>query len=127
MFYEQDWLMKQIQMLVRFVAKVVFGKDTAEYKFLIEESLTGTDVLYRDIMELVAKGEICQAENLLFDNIDTGNKEHLALALDFYNRLNSLDDEVLERCFFSRTEIKDGVRNIMEQFGLNFSDEFLKY
>ena len=37
MFYEQDWVMKQIRILVMFVAKVVFGKDTAEYKKLIDE------------------------------------------------------------------------------------------
>ena len=125
MFYEQDWLCKQIQMLVRFVAKVVFGKDTAEYKFLIEESLTGTNALHRDIVNLLQKGDICQAENMLFDNIDPQNKEHLALAVDFYERVNNLSDEELERAFFSRSEIKDGIRNVMEMFGLGFSDEFL--
>ena len=36
MFYEQDWLGKQIQILVRFIAKAVFGKETDEFTEIIE-------------------------------------------------------------------------------------------
>ena len=126
MFYEQDWLGKQIQMLVRFVARVVFGKDTAEYKYLIEESMSGTDTLHITLVQLIKQGEICRAENLLFENLDSGNKRHLALALDFYSRLNELDEDVLLADNFSRSEIRDGIRNVMEMFGLDFSDEFLR-
>ena len=125
MFYEQDWLCKQIDMLVRFVAKVVFGKDTGESTRLVEESTEGTDLLYRDIKELLLKGEICQAENLLFDNLDVNNKSNLALAVDFYRRLNELTDEELENHFFSRMEIRDGLKTVMGMYGLTFGDEFL--
>ena len=125
MFYEQDWLCKQIDMLVRFVAKVVFGKDTSESTRLVEESTEGTDLLYRDIKELLLKGEICQAENLLFENLDVNNKSNLALAVDFYKRLNELTDEELESHFFSRTEIRDGLKTVMGIYGLTFGDEFL--
>ncbi len=127
MFYQQDWVMKQIQMLVRFVARVVFGKDTSEYKQLIEESLTGTDLLYRDITDLLEKGEICQAENLLFENLDSENKEHLALAVDFYSRINELSDTELLRHNFSRTEIKEGISSVMQMFSLDFGAEFFDY
>ena len=125
MFYEQDWLCKQIDMLVRFVAKVVFGKDTSESTRLVEESTEGTDLLYRDIKELLIKGEICQAENLLFDNLDVNNKSNLALAIDFYRRLNELTNEELEKHFFSRMEIRDGLKTVMGMYGLTFGDEFL--
>ena len=125
MFYQQDWLGKQIQLLVRFVAKVVFGKDTAEGTKLVEQSADGTDILYRDIKQLVADGEICQAENLLFYTIEPGNKNHLAVAIEFYSMLNEFSDEVLEASSFSRSEIKDGIRTVMEMYGLDFTDEFL--
>ena len=125
MFYQQDWLGKQIQLLVRFVARVVFGKDTAEGAKLIEQSADGTDLLYRDIKKLLNEGRICQAENLLFDSIEPGNKNHLAVAIEFYSMLNDLSDEVLEGNSFSRSEIKDGIRAVMEMYGLDFTDEFL--
>ena len=125
MFYQQDWLGKQIQLLVRFVAKVVFGKDTDEATVLIEKSADGTDLLQRDIKELVLKGEICQAENLLFDSIDTLNKNHLALAVEFYSMLNELSDDELELHSFSRAEIKDGMTVVMEMYGLTFGELML--
>lgn len=126
MFYEQDWLCKQIEMLVRFVAKVVFGKDTSEGTRLIQESTEGTNLLYRDIKELLLKGEICQAENLLFENLDVNNKNNLAVAVEFYSKLNELSDEELEKHFFSRSEIQEGLKNVMQMYGLSFGNEFLE-
>ncbi len=120
MFYEQDWVMKQIRLLVRFVARAVFKKDTAEYKELVEESLAGTDLLHRELTELVKQGKVCEAENLLFENLDKTFKCHLALALDFYERLNLLSDEELEKADFSREEIKEGLNTVLELFGMDF-------
>ena len=125
MFYEQDWLMKQIQMLVRFIAKAVFKKDTDEFSELIEESASGADILYKELLAFLNEGEICKAENHLYDSIDYKSKYHLAIAVDFYSRLNSYSDEELERSNFSREEIKDGLRHITSLFGMNFADEFL--
>ncbi|MBQ8503512.1 MAG: hypothetical protein IJ491_04450 [Clostridia bacterium] len=123
MFYEQDWVMRQIKLLVRFIARAVFKKDTAEYKELIEESIAGTDILHRELMLLVSEGRICEAENFLFDNLDKTMRGHLALALDFYERLNNLSDEELEQANFSREEIKDGLNNVLDLFGLDFARE----
>lgn len=123
MFYEQDWVMKQIRLLVRFVARAVFKKDTAEYKELIEESLAGTDILHRELMIFLEEGRICEAENHLFENIDKTEKSHLALALDFYERLNLLSDEELEKADFSREEVKEGLNNALGLFGLDFAKE----
>ena len=50
MFYEQDWLMKQIQILVRFIAKTVFKKDTDEFSEIIEKSASGADILYKELL-----------------------------------------------------------------------------
>lgn len=115
--------MKQIKLLVRFVAKAVFKKDTAEYKELVEESLAGTDILHRELMFFLEEGKICEAENHLFENIDKTVKGHLALALDFYERLNGLSDEELENANFSREEIKDGLNSVLELFGFDFARE----
>ena len=124
MFYEQDWLMKQIQMLVRFVAKTVFKKDTDDFSELIEKSASGADILYKELLAFLEKGEICKAENHLFDSIDKGNKYHLAVAVEFYSLLNTYSDERLEEADFSREEIKYGIKNVSALFGLGFVEEF---
>lgn len=124
MFYEQDWLMKQIQMLVRFIAKTVFKKDTDEFSEIIERSASGADILYRELLVLLEGGEICRAENHLYDSIDVENKYHLAVAMDFYARLNLLSEQELENADFSREEIKDGIKNITALFGMNFTTDY---
>ncbi len=124
MFYEQDWLMKQIQILVRFIAKTVFKKDTDEFSEIIEKSASGADILYKELLVFLKNGEICKAENHLYDSIDVKSKHHLAVALDFYSRLNLLSDEELERADFSREEIKEGLKSITSLFGLDFTTDF---
>lgn len=125
MFYQQDWVMKQIQMLVRFIAKTVFGKDTDEITEIIEKSASGADLLQKELLYFLSQGEICRAENHLFSSIDPKNRYHLAVAVDFYNRLNSFSDEELEKADFSRDEIKEGLKNASQIFGMDFADEFL--
>ncbi|MBR3817031.1 MAG: hypothetical protein IKJ27_09940 [Clostridia bacterium] len=124
MFYEQDWLMKQIQMLVRFIGKAVFKKDTDEFTQIIEKSASGADILFKELLCMLAEGEICRAENHLFDSVDVKSKYHLAVALEFYSRLNMLSDDELEKADFSREEIKEGMVNITSLFGLDFTDEY---
>lgn len=124
MFYEQDWLMKQIQMLVRFIAKAVFKKDTDEFTEIIEKSASGADILYKELLCMLSEGEICRAENHLFECVDVKSRYHLAVALEFYSRLNLLSDEELEKGNFSREEIKEGMVSITSLFGLDFTDEF---
>ncbi len=125
MFYEQDWLGRQIQMLVRFVAKTVFKKDTDEFTELIEKSASGADILYKELLVFLQAGEICKAENHLYDSIDAGNRYHFAVAVEFYSLLNKMSDEELEKGDFSREEIKDGLKNVSSVFGVGFADEFL--
>ena len=125
MFYEQDWLGKQIQILVRFIAKAVFGKDTDEFTELIEKSASGADILYKELQIFLREGEICKAENHLYDSIDASDRHHLAVAVEFYSLLNRMSDEELEKGNFSREEIKDGLKNISSIFGIGFADEFL--
>lgn len=124
MFYEQDWLMKQIQMLVRFIAKTVFKRDTDEFSEIIEKSASGADILYKELLVFLERGEICKAENHLYDSIDVKNKYHLAVAMDFYTRLNLLSESELELGDFSREEIKDGIKNITALFGMNFTTDY---
>ena len=68
--YQTDWLMFQIELMVRGIVKLLFNKDTSViYEIINEMNYTETDLLYERLKELLADLKINEAENLLFDNI----------------------------------------------------------
>ena len=116
--YRYDWIAHQIQMLVRFIAKLIWKKDTIEYQVAEQSRLSETDLLYYEIEKLLAHSKICEAENLLHERLDKSNNKYLELAIDFYQKLNNMSDEALENADFSREEIESGLKEIMRIFGL---------
>ena len=116
--YRYDWIVQQIQMLVRFIARLIWNKDTIEYQIAEHNNLSETDLLYFEIEELLAHYKICEAENLLHERLDKNNNKYLELAIDFYQKLNNMSDEALKNADFSREEIESGLKDIMRIYGL---------
>ncbi len=122
MGFQDDWIMRQIDMLVHFVAKVVFNRDTeTEYVITSDvnngEELTETDLLHLKLCTLIKEGKICEAEDMLYDNMVYSN-DYIKLATDFYSRLNRLSDEELEIADFSRDEVYEDYVDIMGRLGV---------
>lgn len=118
MFYQKDWIMKQIQSMIQLIARFFFKKDIIKYEIIDETNITQTDLLHKELVGLLNSLRINEAENLLFERIRTNDLNYLAVALDFYRRLNELSDEQLEEANFSRDEIKGGLEEISKMFGL---------
>ena len=115
--YKKDWLLNQIDDLVEFLAKVFLNQTTTEY--LPENIVNSTsDKLYNSLDRLIKKKKINEAENLLFDKIEVQNPKHLAIAINFYGKLNKLPDETLEEANYSREEINQGLNDILDKFGI---------
>ena len=117
--YHQDWLIRQISMLVQAIARVIFGKQTPVYEVRDDIYRPRSDALHQELTALLAEGQVNGAENLLFDSVDVNNLDDLQVALGFYDRLNRWDDDKLERCGFSREEIQEGLEEIMERYGIS--------
>ena len=115
---EKDWFMRQIQQLAQFVAQTFFQKDLIRYEIIDDVALSQTDLLYNTIKRLITEMKICEAENLLFERLDTGDLRHLELAIDFYQTVNLLRDEELKSANFSREEIQAGLRETLSLFKL---------
>lgn len=115
--FKQDYMMRQIETLSRAVAKLVFRKDSPAYT-AGQEQTGEADGLYFAIHTLVEQGRINEAENLLYEKSDLEDIRYLEIALDFYAGLNQLPDKVLETGGFAREEIEEGLKDIMEQFGV---------
>lgn len=117
--YEQDYIMRMIKDLIRFLATIFLKKDKVIYELTYSEKYIRIDLLHRQLVDLIDKGKINEAEDLLFIEIEPGNKKYMELALDFYERLNNLTNEFLESNNYSREEIQEGLKEIAKEFGVN--------
>ncbi len=115
---KHDWILTQINMLIAFIARVFFDKDTVHYEVADAAAPTQDDILFLTLTALINERKICEAEDLLFENLDGYGRQRLAVACEFYQRLNALSDEELEGAGFSREEINEGLVAVMKRYGL---------
>lgn len=114
--YQQDWDMLNVQIVCKYIARRILYKDKISYEISDERKPSPTDLLYMKIKGLIEERRICEAEDLLFENLDVNNIEHLEIALDCYQMINQLTEAELEASNFSRQEINDGLNEIIHKF-----------
>ena len=109
-----DYIMRQIEDMVRFLATTLFQKEPAGPLIFNEYGeFSSEQFLLYQLEKLVLQKQINQAENLLFQQLEeTPTKEYFAVALQFYQLLQQMTDSALEECNFSRQEIMEGLRDI---------------
>lgn len=113
--FEQDYIMRIITNLVRFLSRIVFNKDIPVYEISNTEEYSQSDALHKNLLALLSDGKINEAEDMLFEDFNPKDNRHLLVALDFYNRLNNMDDKYLKTNNFSREEIEQGLRDIAKK------------
>lgn len=104
MFYQQDWFLRQIEMMIQAIIHLI---DKKKAESCYEDEAT----VHQTISDLLNKDKICEAENLLFRSADENRNDYglLLTALDFYNHLNGMDEDYLKEHNFSHQEIIDGL------------------
>ncbi len=115
--FEQDYVMRLIKEMIRAVLKLLFNIDTKSPTVELLESKEEKESL-KDLLDMADNGNINEAENRLYDLISNGDIDSLKIALLFYSYLNDKSDEFLETSEFSREEIKLGIKNLADKFGL---------
>ena len=123
MFFHEDWLMRQIEMLVAAILNAI----------LPERSRTNTvtegeNTKLSAIGELLDKNEICEAENLIFALADEKENdiELLNAAVKFYQTLNGKSEEFLNAHDFSHEEIKEGLEALCSRYDI-FNDTLISF
>lgn len=119
--FQNDWMMRQIDEITRFLARVILNKETTIYSVILDEDGNCTDAgeLYLRLKVLIKQGQINSAENLLFERIENGyDMEYFEIAIDFYSQVNELDDERLAECNFTREEIKEGLLEVKNMYNI---------
>lgn len=115
-------MMRQIIVLTRYIASIILGGRNVKYELPDKEEFSAADELHCELKKLLDVNEFCRAEDLLFAKMDSSDDEYLAVALDFYDRLNELTDDVLEEYNFPREEILSGVQSLAAKYGLEIKD-----
>lgn len=118
MFMQQDWLMRQIEMMTIAIAQLLFGKGGKEYDLKEEWGQKQSAELKRRLAVLLDEGRLGEAEDLLFSELDGTDKSILATAIDFYQQANAMSDEELEAQGFTRSELWEGLGEVVERCGL---------
>ncbi len=117
--FQDDYIMRQIEMLTRFISNVLLQGDTTDTSISVDEEgyIEESDFLSYRLNGLLLEGKINEAENLLFEAIEESPKRvYLKTAMDFYETLGSLSDEQLERGDFSRDEIVEGLQAVCDRY-----------
>ena len=117
--YHQDWVMKQIELMVDFVAKIIFKKDNKEINIYDESKSTEIHRLYEKLINLINQNKFDEAENLLFENVNSDDYDYLRIAINFYDKINKLKDEDLDKGNFTREEIKMGIEDILRLYNIS--------
>ena len=87
--YEQDYIMRLIQEMVRVILKLLFNIDTESPSAELIEDAEEKQTL-ESLLDMVDEGRINEAENSLYDSIENMNKSDMEMALLFYSLSRSV-------------------------------------
>ena len=122
---EKDYILRMIKDLTKSIAHLILGKSEIEYELPKEREYSRVDTLYVKLIELVNMGQINEAEDLLFDEINPSDMRQFEMAMSFYLYLNDFGDDYLEKNNYSRDEITEGIRSICKEYGVSSMVDFL--
>ncbi|MFU0833681.1 MAG: Addiction module antitoxin [Oscillospiraceae bacterium] len=122
--FQEDWVIRQVESIVNFLTTAVLNKKTPAFELSETFETSTADELHAKLLKLIQENRINEAENLLFEKLNSNDQRYLEVAVDFYFKLNSFDDDTLHRCEFSREEIADGLKEVAGRFGIPLSQLF---
>lgn len=117
--YYNDYIIRMINDMTRMLMKLVFNIDMMPSDDMLETEEQKESMLR--LRGMADEGKLNEAENRLFETVDYGDLSDLKMALLFYSYLNNMTDECLEEHNFSREEIKRGLADIAQKYGLDKS------
>lgn len=119
--YHHDWLMRQINTMIQLLSIILFKKDNVNFRVKDESNSAKIHLLHETLISLINEAKINEAEDLLFKEIDVNDLIYMKIAMDFYDRLNRLSEDILENADFSRDEIRSGLEDIMELYSIRIT------
>lgn len=120
MYFQKDYILRQIEMFGKGVAKLLKVETPTDYLddlINADGSVRGDQYLGFTLTSMVRDGKIGEAEDLLYETVEAHpHAEYLPIAVDFYKMLAELDEKKLQEADFSQQEIVDGLAGIQRIF-----------
>lgn len=110
-----DYFMREIERIAEFLGNTLLSKQPRGISLTDKAgNVTSEGFLYNRLMKLVSAGEINAAENLLYEQKESGSKDIniIEVGVAFYTHLEDLSDDKLKLCGFSREEIRSGLHEL---------------
>lgn len=118
MIESNDWLLKQINVVSEFLQKLFTDMETSRKLNENGQYLKDSFEFERLLENLIEEDRINDAENILFEKLETNNLMYATIATRFYDKLKGLSDEKLQKSNYSRDEILQGLNDMCDMFGL---------
>ena len=125
--FEQDYIMRQIQQILKVLVKVLFNVDSETItSSLIQDTEARETADY--LLRKVDSGNINEAENRFSELTENKTMNGLLVGIVFYSYLNEKDDDYLESNNFSRDEVENGIKRLLSDYSLeDIGDIFFYY
>lgn len=115
--FEQDYIMRQIQQIIKVLVKVLFNVDSETItSSMIQDTETRETAEY--LLKKIDGGNIGEVENEFSELTENKIMDNLLLGMVFYSYLNEKDDDYLESNNFSRDEVENGIKRLLSDYGL---------
>lgn len=118
MIESNDWLLKQINVVSEFLQKLFTDMEKGRKLNENEQYQKNSFEFERLLENLIEEDRINDAENILFEKLETNNLMYATIATRFYDKLKGLSDEKLQKSNYSRDEILQGLNDMCDMFGL---------
>ena len=118
MIESNDWLLKQINVVSEFLQRLFTDMETSRKLNENEQYQKDSFEFERLLENLIEEDRINDAENILFEKLETNNLMYATIATRFYDKLKGLSDEKLQKSNYSRDEILQGLNDMCDMFGL---------
>lgn len=114
---EKDYIMRIIKEMVSVLFSLLLGRKfvSVELELANKYEVSGKDL--RDLLAMVDKGDINEAENLLLDGMDYANQDEVATAALFYQYLSEKEEAFLLQNNYSKEEVLEGMKWVMQKAG----------
>ena len=115
MIEDKDYVMRIVHEWIRTLIKLIFNKDIDKE----EDAEIPLEVMeqFRKLNAMIDDGEINEAENILLDGLEEGNRAYFEMSLLFYEKLSGKTDEFLAEYDYSREEVVDGLKYVVNYYG----------
>ena len=114
---EKDYVMRMIKEAARVMFSVLLGKKYTQVELEQEGKFEVSGRGVDSYKELIDRGEINEAENLLLDELDYTSQEEVAAAVLIYQYMGEKGEEFLRMHQYSQEEVLDGLEQLGKKAG----------